>query len=185
MKLELLLGVSLLASAATPLGVWAQESTNKPARALPGQLKIALPSHASGEGAPVLPPSFQGITRPMVLSVSPAAELTNGILVFDRDTQEAIVTDGAPEARFAFTFTNVSPANLTITNVATSCGCTAVEVPVLPWVLKPGEAGRLPVTLEVAGKAGVIAKTLQVRTDRGVKTLTVKADVKPPADLAE
>jgi len=118
----------------------------------------------------------------MVLPVSPAHELTNSILAFDRDVAEVSVTDGAPEARFTFNFTNVSSANLSITNVAVSCGCTAVELPALPWVLEPGEGGRLPVTLEVAGKSGVVAKTLQMRTDRGTKTLMVKADVTPAAD---
>ena len=118
----------------------------------------------------------------MVLSSSPATELSNGILSFDEETQESIVTNDAPEVRFAFSFTNVSTVSITITNVAVSCGCTAVELPPLPWVLKPGESGRMPVTLEVAGKTGVIAKTLQVRTDRGPKTLMVKADVKPPID---
>ena len=47
------------------------------------------------------------------------------------------------------------------------------------------DSGRLPVTLEVAGKTGVIAKTLQVRTDRGSKTLLVKADIKPRAETSE
>ena len=118
----------------------------------------------------------------MVLPVSLTAELTNGILAFDHEMAEATVTNGAPEARFTFNFTNISPASLAITNVGLSCGCTTVELPLLPWVLKPGDRGQLPVTLEVAGKSGVVAKTLQLRTDRGVKTLIVKADVRPPAD---
>ena len=128
-------------------------------------------------------PSFQGITRPMGFPASPAAELANGILVFDHELQETRITDGAPEAQFVFSFTNISPASLAITNVALSCGCTAVKLPPLPWVLKPGEGGQLPVTLEVAGKNGVIVKSLQVRTDRGLKTILVKADVRPPADV--
>lgn len=121
----------------------------------------------------------------MILPMAPTLEMTNGILAIDRDTQEALVNDGAPDVRYIFWLTNVSSASLTITNVAVSCGCTAVELPPLPWVLKSGECGRLPVTLEVAGRSGVIAKSLQVRTDRGVKTIIVKADVRPPAETAE
>jgi len=182
MKLALCFEILLLVIAGIPSEVRAQEGTNQPARSLPGQLKVVPPTQEPIAAPPVSPPSFQGITRPMVLPASPAHELTDGILVFDREVAETSVTDGAPEARFFFSFTNVSSANLTITNVALSCGCTAVELPPLPWVLKPGESGRLPVTLEVAGKSGVVAKSLQVRTDRGVKTIIVKADVPPPAD---
>jgi hypothetical protein len=185
MKPEFVRGIILLVLALAVRFASAQESTNRPARSLPVQLKVSAPAPVAGETPAAPPPSFQGITRPMVLPVSPIAELTNGILAFDRDLQETLITDGAAEARFVFSLTNVSPLNLTITNVAVSCGCTVVELPPLPWVLKPGERGLLPVTLDVAGKQGVIAKTLQVRTDRGVRTLLVKANIKPPADTAE
>ena len=37
-------------------------------------------------------------------------------------------------------------------------------------------------TLEVAGKRGEVVKSLQVRTDRGMKTIYVKAEVAPPVD---
>lgn len=121
----------------------------------------------------------------MVLAPTPALEMTNGIIAFDREIQEVRLASGVPEAHFLFHFTNVSSHSLTITNVATSCGCTAVELPVLPWVLRAGERGVLPVTLDVAGKKGQIAKTLQVRTDRGYRTLMIRADLAASTDPAD
>lgn len=181
MKPNLLLAILALPGVLLAPGVVAQEATNRPVRALPGQLTV-VPAASESSNAPVAsPPTFQGISRPMTLPSVPALELPPGVLAFDRDVAAVTVTDGAPEARFVFHFTNTSPAQIAITNVAVSCGCTAVDLPPLPWTLKPGDSGRLPVTLEVAGKSGDITKSLQVRTDRGIKTIFVKADVQPPA----
>ena len=184
MRMLCLLALFVLADGLMAPTVRAQTATNKPVRALPVQLNPA-PLNFTPSAAPETPPSLIGIAPPQVGPVSASGELTNSILAFDRETQETLVTDGAPAAQFRFSFTNVSSARLTITNVAVSCGCTAVELPPLPWVLQPGERGAFPVTMEIAGKRGVIFKSLQVRTDRGVKTLMVKADIKPPPESTD
>ena len=181
MKPNVFLAVLAFAALFVALGVFAQSVTNPPMRALPRAIIVA-PAGSEVTNSPVVsPPTFQGISRALTMPTSPTLELPQGVLTFDREMAVLTVTNGDPEARFLFYFTNTSPVQIAITNVAVACGCTAVDLPPLPWKLNPGETGRLPVTLEVAGKSGEITKSLQVRTERGMKTIFVKADVNPPA----
>ena len=44
----------------------------------------------------------------------------------------------------------------------------------------PGVSGAIPVTMNLAGKSGIVFKTVTVNTDKGLKTLTVKVTFEPP-----
>ena len=102
-------------------------------------------------------------------------------LLADSDEKEATVAAGATEAHFTFELINVSGAEVTIRGVQTSCGCTVAQLPPLPWRLPPGGSGPISVTMNVVGRTGLVAKTVTLQTDNGVKTLIVRARVTEPA----
>lgn len=106
--------------------------------------------------------------------------LSEGVLAFDTDTQEYVTKPGEMEAHFVFNLTNVSPADVTINQVQTSCGCTAVQLPPLPWKLSPRATGQIPVVMNLVGKSGVLFKTVNLLTDRGNKSLLVKVTMVAP-----
>ena len=140
--------------------------------------------------APVRPleltPSGLAASAPVAVPAptTPPGQLPPQVLAFDAEMQEFNATNNEPAATFTFNFTNISSAELSINNVATSCGCTVARMPVLPWKLSPGESGQIPVTMSLAGKSGIVFKTLTVNTDHGAKILTVKTTITPPPPAA-
>jgi type II secretory pathway component GspD/PulD (secretin) len=124
---------------------------------------------AQNSSAPATQPSAVATT------ISPL----DGVLAFDKELKEATVNSGEAEAKFKFSLTNVSSFDVTITNILTSCGCTIAKMPTSPWLLAHGATGEIPVTMNVAGKSGVLTKTVSVNSDKGTKVLTVKATIRP------
>jgi cytochrome c553 len=110
----------------------------------------------------------------------PSGPLAAGILAFDAETKEATVKPGEPAATYLFLLTNVSPAEVTISRVQPSCGCTTAQLPPMPWKIPAGATGQIPVSMNVQGKSGVVIKTLTVFTDKGQKTLMLKTTILPP-----
>jgi mono/diheme cytochrome c family protein len=111
----------------------------------------------------------------------PAQLSINSILKWDAETKEVTVTNGTIDTHFAFWLTNVSTDEIVINGVHTSCGCTAAQLPEQPWKLAPGTNGEIRVTMNVAGKVGLLTKTVTINTDEGPKILFVKANILPPA----
>ena len=76
-----------------------------------------------------------------------------------------------------YKFTNEGSADLIISNVKPSCGCTVPDYTKTP--VKPGDSGEIKVTFDTAGKSGKQQKTVTVNlnTESGVETLNFKADV--------
>lgn len=80
----------------------------------------------------------------------------------------------------AVTVTNsITPIPVTILSVHPSCGCTTAELPPVPWTISPGTNAQIKVSVNLAGKNGMIFKTVNVSTDRGSKTLTLKINILP------
>jgi mono/diheme cytochrome c family protein len=78
------------------------------------------------------------------------------------------------------TVTNsITPLPVTILSVHPSCGCTTAELPPVPWTISPGTNAQIKVSVNLAGKNGMIFKTVNVSTDRGSKTLTLKINILP------
>jgi Protein of unknown function (DUF1573) len=75
----------------------------------------------------------------------------------------------------------VTTGKVIITEVQTSCGCTTMKIPTLPWTIVPGTNGQIAVTVNLAGESSTVLKTVDVVTDKGTKVLTVKAGTLPPA----
>jgi mono/diheme cytochrome c family protein len=135
---------------------------------------------------PDLTPTGLAVSAPVAVPApqTPPGQLPANILAFDAETQEFTATNNDPAATFTFNLTNVSSAELTINSVATSCGCTVARLPVMPWKLAAGDTGQIPVTMNLAGKSGVVFKTITMNTDKGVKMLMVKATITPPPAAA-
>ena len=84
---------------------------------------------------------------------------------------------------FAFKFENSGTADLIVTDVSTSCGCTATSFTSEP--LKPGSSGVIKVTFDSSNRKGFQNKTVTVisNTQPNSKVLKIKAMVVVPDDL--
>ncbi len=116
-----------------------------------------------------------------VPNTSHASEpLASGVLAWDNTMKETNAPANASNANFVFSFTNVSPGNVVILNVRTSCGCTTAQLPPLPWTLPAGTNGQIGVNVNFAGKSGTLLKTVTITADKGTQTLMVKINILPP-----
>jgi mono/diheme cytochrome c family protein len=122
---------------------------------------------------PVTQPFRPAVRVPQSLPVTTAFTiLTN--LAFDAEVKEQKLEPGVFETDFAFNLTNVSPADVQIIAVRTSCGCTVAKLPDMPWTLAPGATGSFGIHMDLRGKHGAITKSVLVSTDRGNKTVYVR-----------
>lgn len=113
---------------------------------------------------------------------SPGPELVPAtILAWDADLKQYDAKTNEPNAFFTFWVTNVSPADVAILNVNTSCGCTAAQLPSLPWILPAGSNGPVRVTVDLRGRSGAVMKGVTVTSSQGIKALVVRANVPLPA----
>jgi len=141
---------------------------------------------ASLPGAPVpqVRPPVAGqinLVRPQpVQPQANAGPLPAGILAFDSESKEYTTKSGEIMASYVFYLTNISPDEVVITHVQPSCGCTAVQLPPMPWKIASGGTGQIPVNMNVQGKSGMVMKTVTVHTDKGQKPLMVKATIPQP-----
>lgn len=128
-------------------------------------------------------------TRAIVLPPAPSAVEASAAakgLVWDALKKTYEAKPGEKEVVFEFNATNPTTATIAIQSIHTSCGCTVAQLPPLPaapYLLAARASAPVRVTLNLQGKAGVIAKTITVTTAAGPYTLTVEA-VAPGAALA-
>jgi hypothetical protein len=78
-----------------------------------------------------------------------------------------------------YKFTNTGTADLVISNVKASCGCTVPSYTEAP--VKPGQSGEVKATFDSTGKPGAQQKTITVtlNTEKGTEMLNFKANVTP------
>jgi cytochrome c5 len=117
--------------------------------------------------------SWQGLLQ----SGLSKAETTNisEPLAWDAVTKTYEAKAGETEAKFFFSATNISAADVQVERIQTSCGCTIAEIPSQPWILKPHQDGKINVTVNLAGKIGTLAKWITVYFSNGdPKVLTIK-----------
>lgn len=81
---------------------------------------------------------------------------------------------------YNFKFTNTGDADLLITKVSTSCGCTASNYPTKP--IKPGDTDAVEVKFNSEGRMGFQNKRVSVLTNAtpAQSTLFIRADVVKP-----
>lgn len=156
-----------------------------------GGALLCFSSTCPAQNPPITPPPAAQITVPNsrpTVAPQPPGLLPPGILAFDSESKEFVSLPGETKLNFSFHLTNVSTANVVVTDVKGSCFCTVAKLPVsLPWTVAPGSNGPLPFVLDLAGKSGTLFKTVTVTTDKGLKALSVKVTVTPapPASMSE
>jgi len=81
------------------------------------------------------------------------------------------------KAEHVYTFTNEGTADLVISDVKASCGCTVPSYTKEP--VKPGGSGEIKVTFDSSGKPGNQQKqvTVTLNTEKGTEVLNFKANV--------
>ncbi len=124
-------------------------------------------------------------SRPVFVPDYSRAEqpLPNGVFAWDALTKAADAVQGQDFARFAFSFTNISSDNVTILNVKPGCGCTAAELPPVPWTITPNTSGTIKLNVNLANKFGTLFKTATVSTDKGNKVLMLRINILPLAPV--
>jgi mono/diheme cytochrome c family protein len=85
---------------------------------------------------------------------------------------------GETNAFFIFNVTNRSPAEVIVTALRPSCGCTVAKVPSLPWQLASGTNGQMEINVDLRGRNGLLRKLISVESSAGTNVITV--DVQLP-----
>jgi len=106
--------------------------------------------------------------------------LPAGMLAWDATIKSVDATNSQEFARFTFTFTNITARNVSVLNVHPSCGCTTAELPPVPWTISPGANGTIKLSVNLAGKAGTLFKTVNFATDKGKIDLLLRINILPP-----
>jgi len=122
----------------------------------------------------VIPNAIGPVAPPVHNAFAP---VDANILKWDAETKEQSTTPGQAEAKYTFWLTNVSPSEVLINSVRTSCGCTVAKLPSQPWHIASGSNGPIEVTVNLAGKSGMISKGVTVDTSAGIKQLTVRCNI--------
>ncbi len=125
----------------------------------------------------VRPPAAVPVVPPRVLQ--PA-----NYLAWDAVSKETNALPGATNVNFTFWLTNVSPEEVLVNGVTSSCGCTVAQLPTHPWRVAPGTNGPIKVTVDVRNRPGTMVKSVTVDSSAGLKTLLVKVTVPPPPQTA-
>ena len=134
---------------------------------------IVLPS-AAQFGATPPPPS------PARIAQAPDVPA----LVFDAETKQYDAAPGEQFAPFTFNLTNVWTNEVIIDRVHASCGCTTVSLPDVPWHIPPKGTGEVKARVNLAGKMGLITKTITFYTSVGIRIVNLKVKIPPPPALA-
>jgi mono/diheme cytochrome c family protein len=149
-----------------------QPSNLSPAPA-PSVPVAAIPTRAEVSPSVVPVPTPIPVVQPAPITPPPPATDPNAIK-WDAEAKEIQASPGQTTANFTFWLTNVSSADVFVNSVRTSCGCTVAKLPAQPWRIGGGSNGPIEVTMNLAGKSGMIAKGVTVDTSSGIKQLTVK-----------
>jgi mono/diheme cytochrome c family protein len=106
-------------------------------------------------------------------------------LVWDSMVKEYKAKAGETTNMFVFSVTNCGTAEVLVTALRPSCGCTVAQLPAQPWRLAAGSNGQITATINFAGKSGLLEKTIYVETSRGPQLLMIKVDAPAPANAME
>ncbi len=114
----------------------------------------------------------------LALLFSAAVFAQKPVLTFDETSHNfGVVAEEAGAITHVFEFTNTGDADLLITNVQASCGCTTPKWTREP--VAPGAKGAITVTYSTSGRPGMFNKTVTVsnNSEAGKQVLTIKGEV--------
>lgn len=119
-----------------------------------------------------------------------AAAPSQPTLVFDAESKRYEAAPGEEFAPFTFILANVWTNAIVINRVQPSCGCTTVSLPPTPWTLAAGSGGKVQAHVSLAGKMGLITKTIsfyyQVMPSNAelIRKVDLIVNIPPPPSLA-
>ena len=128
------------------------------------------------------------VVAPLSAQVPPAAPAAPApvptpnpdVLKWSADSLEYNPKPGEESAPFTFYVTNTTKAEILITALRTSCGCTVAQLPPLPaepYKLGAGSNVPINVTMNLAGKVGTVTKSITADTSVGQKTLLARVNM--------
>lgn len=112
--------------------------------------------------------------KPAVYQATPVALTEDTALAIDAVAKEYTAKVGEDSCVFRFTVKNTSKAEVVVTQVRTSCGCTVAKLPDQPWKIAPGAGGDIELIVDLRGKSGILVKTATIDTPTTFKVLTLK-----------
>lgn len=92
-----------------------------------------------------------------------AAHGARSEIVWENPAQEFLRRPEDRELSVSFTFKNTGQQPVTVTKVATSCGCTTADLPKKTYA--PGEGGALTAKFTFGARRGAQSKSVTVMTD--------------------
>lgn len=106
-----------------------------------------------------------------------SAESRLPIFEFSETTHDFGSLNSGDQVTYTFEFKNTGNADLVITQVKPSCGCTSPSWSKEP--VKPGDKGKIEVGFNSTGMAGQVTKTITIlaNTQPTTKVLTISAEV--------
>ncbi len=128
---------------------------------------VAVSAHAQAPATPA----------PQPIAAAPVPAPNPNSLVFDSESKEYKAKPGEANAPFTFYATNVSSEPIQITALRPSCGCTAAQLPSMPYSLGGGSNVPITVSMNLAGKMGLVTKSLGVESSVGFKSLILRIDI--------
>ena len=117
-------------------------------------------------------------------AVKPAPQLSKSVLVFEETTHDfGNITQGDKVA-YTFKFKNTGTEPLILSNVLTTCGCTATNWPRNP--IAPGGSNEIAATFNSAGKNGKQNKVITVisNASNGNQRVSIISNVAPKPVVA-
>ncbi len=130
------------------------------------------------------PPTPAPVVAP---AVAPAPMPDPNALKWSADSLDYNPKPGEESAPFTFYVTNTTKAEISITALRTSCGCTVAQLPPLPaepYKLGAGSNVAIGVTMDLRGKSGAVTKSITAETSVGPKTLLARVNLPVPAATA-
>ena len=172
--------VPVFSAAVLFLGFGCATKSEKPKPAAPTTLSAPPPPVQLVTNTPP-PPPVASTPAVYVPDMTHAGQpLPAGMLAWDYLMQSADAAANQAEAHFTFNFTNISSGKIVILSVHPSCGCTTAQLPPMPWMIDAGTNEQIGITVNLAGKTGTLFKTVNVVTDKGYLTLSVRITIAAP-----
>jgi len=99
----------------------------------------------------------------LIFSISIYTQQSSPQIEFETTTIDYGVIQNGSDGERVFSFKNTGTANLIITNIRSSCGCTIPKKPESP--IAPGEASKIIVSYDTK-RIGPFKKTITVSTNQ-------------------